>query len=267
VSTDAAHLTPLDSPPADASPWTDAPAPKVPIHWRLDPRLSGSRPQVEDTFALYLAGLLGTWIAGAVFGAGLVLIQVIVSRPGMSDIGWMFPGALIGAIAGTVLAGLASIFTFPVAFTLQVLAGLHNRAPWIVAMAGGWAGLAATCQLATLGDLSFLPYVLVATSLGQAGAGWAAAQARRRQLAIGAWSDPATRGQFNLRQLMGLTAFVAIVAATLASLPLGDDTKAVIGCGVVFQALLMGSYFAFEVCRWPRDVPRVDGRTRSHLEA
>lgn len=246
---------PLQAPPRGPSAFDDDPIAVAPSHRRAD-CLSASISRAAEppafrrvTLDVYLAGMSGTAFAGGLFPSVVALIMIIFSPNGRRPAVGEVAGLLLGGFPfGFAYALAVALFVFPLMAMVQYLASLSRWRGLFAAAAGGWTGFAAVAIVGSTfrGNSPFpielLTLGLVAMLMGQVGAGRAAAKARRTQMASRWWHEPPGGSQFTLRQLMGLTAAVAILAAVFSALRLAPAMYVAIGIAAAFQCATVGAY-------------------------
>jgi hypothetical protein len=247
-------LDPLRMPSPGSSPFDDELVAIVPPMWRADrarhiPTSGGHDDGVPGASALvYFAAFGGTLLAGGLFPFVVMFVPALFSGRPISVVPELLGFALAGFLFGVVFAASAATCVFPLVVMLQWLAGLNRWRSALATAAGGWTGFAAVAAMGVglrEGDswpTQFLVFGIVAMVMGQLGAGWAARKVVRAQHESRGWRAPPYETRFTLRQLLGLTAGVAIIAAILSALQLPTGTWIAMGVATAVQAATLGVY-------------------------
>jgi hypothetical protein len=244
---------------AALSPWSenssdaDGRVGRTSANSRDQPAGDRRHDQRGGSFPVYLAGVGGTIVAGALFPIAMLLVFAVAD----SDIPPLKDFVLIlamGLLMGGLFAGGAAIWIFPIVALVQYLAGLSRSRAVMASIAGGWSGVAATQWLfgeRALGDTSLMSQLLtlVALVMGQVGAGWFARTVRRSQTQGWPEGDPEAPARFTLRQLLGLTAGVAVIAAIVSALRLSPEAHQAILWSLLLQGAMICLYFAIAKSR------------------
>lgn len=252
---------PLQAPPPGPSPFDDEPVASVPPMWRAD-RAKHIPAAGKDEYGIpgasasvYVAAFGGTALAGGLFPLAIFAVAAVFSGgrgPSLGELGAFAIGAFL---IGILIAGSAGACIFPLVALVQYLAGLFRWRATMATLAGGWTGFASVAALgmgtreAAWWSPIFLIYGVVAVLMGQLGAAWAARKAVRSQVASRRWREPPAGARFTLRQLLGLTAGVAIVAAILSALRLPTGTWMAMGIATAVQAATLGAYLLIKQLR------------------
>ncbi len=261
MSSDPANpILVADAATIDGSSWSAPHETHIPVHWHDNLPADRGDARLGDSFPVYAMGFVGTIVAGGLFPWAIIAVDFLASGRGVriSDAGELLVDLLGFSLIGALIAGFAAVCVFPVVGLIQWLGGLYPWRALLAAIAGGWSGIAAT-QALLRGALidgdsvwEALPFQFGATVMGHIGAGFAAGKAHRWQLATSAWRDPPSRSRLALRQLLGITAGVAVLAAILGSLQLSHPALIGIGSCVAAQLVMTAGYYVIVAARTRR---------------
>jgi hypothetical protein len=218
-------------------------APSVNPGEERDVRTPSSPPEYGYSGPIYLAAFAGTAIAGGLFPIVLVVAALIIAGPPREFLLQSVIVVFAGGLFGMVLAAAVALCVFPVVGAIQWLAGLY---PWRVAMAsiaGGWTGFVAT-QATVARELVDDTYQLVgliltwiAMAMGHVFAGWAATRQKRLMSYALRRPEPEAQPRFTLKQMLGLTTGLAVVAATISALQLRSDVHVALLSSMGLEAI------------------------------
>lgn len=256
----ANHLSPnladpRQAPPLGPSPFDEEPVAVVSPASRADRAKHYAESDTPSDYIpgesalVYFAAFGGTILAGGLFPFVVMVVPELFSGRPSPLVVELLGFALVGFLFGVIFAASAATCVFPLMIMVQNLAGLYRWRSTLATMAGGWTGFTAVAAMGVglreevdVWPSQFLVYGIVATLMGQLGAGWAARKVVGAQYGSHGWREPPRPTRFTLRQLLGLTAGVAIVAAILSALRLPTGTWTAMGIAAALQAVTLGAY-------------------------
>jgi hypothetical protein len=204
-------------------------------------------PQFGHSGPIYLAAWAGTALAGALFPVVLLVTALVVAGPPRNLPAQALIVLVMGGVVGLILAAVVGALIFTLVGLIQWLASLYPWRTTMASIAGGWTGVVAT--QATVGqglrredfDLASLVLTWIALAMGHFGAG-RAARWQKQKMAVRRYPEPDAKPQFTIRQLLGLTTGVAIVAAIVSAMQLPQIVHAAILSSLLLQGLGVGLY-------------------------
>jgi hypothetical protein len=257
--------TPDDTPSRDErSPWS-APGPLEPsVHWREQFPDRGANESPGDSIGLYYHAFAGV-VAAAMIVPVLAVVVIIAGGPWRPspNLRFLLFNALVAIPAAGIFAAAAAACVFPIVGLVQYLSGLHAWRVLFASIAGGWSGILLVQFMSRGRATESFGFQLIAMAVGQLGAGIAARSANRAQVSSYPPRENRRRRQLKLRQLLGLTAGVALISAILGVLQLSREVAITLGLSLTAQAILIAIYYGIRaVLPLVRRLPasRVDDR-------
>jgi MFS family permease len=215
--------------------------------WHLPPTWESPSPPSRHSAPVYLAAWAGTALAGALFPVALLITALIVEGRPRYMVGQAVMVLAMGGVVGLILAAFVGALVFPLVGLIQWLASLYPWRTTMASIAGGWTGVVAT--QATVGqgmrrndfDITGIILTWIALAMGHVGAGWFARR-QKQKMAIRRYPEPEAKPQFTIRQLLGLTTGVAIVAAIVSAMRLPQSAHAALLSSLLLQVLGVSVY-------------------------